>query len=63
MFEMVNKIPDTPSLSDLKNSYFKTLPAAKKVTPHPSGLRSILYNDGHVEMRTIWWTGTTWMGF
>jgi len=70
MFEMVNlKYPDVSSLSDITNSYFKTLAAAKKVTPHPNGLRSILYNDGHVEMHAVYFTGSTgtpantWIGF
>jgi prepilin-type N-terminal cleavage/methylation domain-containing protein/prepilin-type processing-associated H-X9-DG protein len=69
MFEIVNlKFPDVPSLSDLAVS-LKTLPTAKKVTPHPNGRRSMLYNDGHVEMNSCYYTGTatvpnnTWMGF
>lgn len=36
---------------------------AWRTTPHPKGMRSMLFNDGHVEMRSVYHNGTNYVGF
>lgn len=51
-----------PLVATLDSKSGSTL-GAGRTTPHPKARRSMLFSDGHVEMKAVYWDGTFYQGF